>query len=199
VNISTTVYLLRLFVFFLIATASESLAQTTRSLEKKNPTFYIFSFSANEARGAIEKGFSGLPGYRYMRLEQLSGKKLQYFLEEKKSVKVASEGDYYLRYSNAIGSSEIYFDKKKRPLSYYAEFLLHLSSVDGGTKVEIITIRPRVVTGQSLLPKLPHFARVEKTKPVEPSTIEEYEILLKIGTSLGVSGRVPPDEPCSGV
>jgi hypothetical protein len=54
--------------------------------------------------------------------------------------------------------------------------------------VTVKTIDPRIITGQAFLPTPPHFVRKTKTIDVEPSTIEEFSILLEIGKLLGETG-----------
>ena len=70
-------------------------------------------------------------------------------------------------------------------LKYDASFHLHINKIDEGhTELIIKTIKPRVITGKEFWPSFPHFSRDYKYHDVELSTIEEYEILYKIGQSI---------------
>jgi hypothetical protein len=100
--------------------------------------------------------------------------------------------DFCLESINYIGKSKIYFAKGRGFLDYQAWFYLHLESIDNKhTKVRISTFKPEVVVGRKVLPGPPHFVRRDKTLTVEPSTIEEYEILLEIGNLVGEK-KMPP-------
>ena len=77
-------------------------------------------------------------------------------------------------------------------LDYEAWFYLHLESIDEThTKLTITTFEPMLIVGRDLLPSPPHFGRGYKKMTVEPSTIEEYEILLKIGNLVGEKDMPP--------
>lgn len=156
-----------------------------------NPTSYTFEFNLQQVSEFIKKEFLNRPGYRYMQLEYF-GQDVLSSSAKKLFENKSNQNDFYLHYSSAIGKSKIYFNKKGEPLDYYAEFHLHLTVIDSiNTKVEIFTTDPRVVVGRDLFPSLPHLVRMDKTKSVPPSTIEEYEILLKIGKGLGVKEKMP--------
>jgi hypothetical protein len=99
--------------------------------------------------------------------------------------------------AHPFGRSKVYF-KNGLPLLYFADFHIHLTATSASkTRIEIFTNNPWVSAGldeSSLLG--PAYIAVD----VKPTTIEEYEILLKIGEQLGVKGMprlvVPgPDSP----
>lgn len=176
-------------------TTSISMGQNVHHLKVKNLTSYSFDYSSDAVRQAIEKAFGKIPGYRYMKLKVFNEDELKSYLASNKLTAELHKDDFYLTYSGSIGKSEIYFDRNNKPLDYYAEFIIHLIPNDSqNVKVEIITINSKVAVGRKLFPSLPHLVRMIKTKDVEPSTIEEYEILLKIGEALGVSGSMPKME-----
>ncbi|MFM7854985.1 MAG: hypothetical protein ACKO96_24435, partial [Flammeovirgaceae bacterium] len=154
-----------------------------------------FDFSLEAVDQAIKNAFGKMPGYRYMKLKVFNENDLKSYLANNKLTEKPRQDDFYLTYSGSIGKSEIYFDKKNKPLDYYAEFVIHLIPTDSqNVRVKIITVNSKVAVGRKLLPSFPHFVRMIKTKDVEPSTIEEYEILLKIGEALGVSESMPKIE-----
>jgi len=73
---------------------------------------------------------------------------------------------------------------------------LHIKSIDGlHSQITVTTIDSKIVIGKEMIPKPPHFVRKDKTLAVEPSTIEEYEILLEIGKLVGEKGMPPLSLP----
>lgn len=85
-----------------------------------------------------------------------------------------------------LGKSKVYFKNNGDSLDYTAWFYIHLEEIGKQkTKVKILTFDSEVITGQSLIPLPPHFGHPYKKSSVEPSTIEEYQILLKIGDIVG--------------
>jgi len=98
--------------------------------------------------------------------------------------KQGNEDDAYVYGDiSAFGESPVYF-KNGQPLIYYADFHIHLSMIEAGKiRVEITVYRSRVVTGldTSWSPHGPSLSFVQ----VPPTTIEQYQLLLAIGTELG--------------
>jgi len=82
-----------------------------------------------------------------------------------------------------LGYSNVYFLGSK-PLLYKAEFQLHFEKItDTSTQVRIITLNSKVIVGMQHISIPSH--RGFKYKSVEPTTIEEYKILLRIGKLVG--------------
>ena len=99
---------------------------------------------------------------------------------------VINKQDIFLLSDGGYWKSKIYQKKNAVFLDYRVSFYLHLENIDENhTKVSIKTIEPNVIVGNDLLPSPPHFIRNYKIMVVEPSTIEEYEILLEIGKLIG--------------
>lgn len=178
------------FAICMIASCSSKVRRIAHA--PNNPTEYCYNASLNEVKAAIVKEFLLMPGYRYMRLEY-RGKDVILSSKAEQIFKIKSnENDFYLNYSGSIGKSKIYFDKNGKALDYFVEFHLHLIPLNESyTKVEIKTIDPKVGVGRETLPSLPHLVRMIKTKSVPPSSIEEYEILLKIGKGLCLGKNMP--------
>jgi len=194
-----------LWVMLFTANCYPSSSQTMK-VAPQNPTSYTFMFNIREVRDAIMKEFLKLPGYRYMKLDYVGKDVILSETAKEIFQSKDNQNDFYLGYSGSIGESKIYFSNKMfkssgpgrakvnkgEPLDYYAEFHLHLESIDSThIRVEIFTINPRVVVGEKLLPSFPHFGSNPKIKSVQRSTIEEYEILLRIGKGLGVDDKMP--------
>jgi hypothetical protein len=113
--------------------------------------------------------------------------------------KPGNDNDAYLYGGvSPAGESQIYF-KDHRPLVYFADFHIHLTSISSRkTRVEIFTFGSRVVTGldKGWSPHGPAYIFVD----VFPTTVEEYQILLGIGDQLRVTNMPPlevpgPDDP----
>jgi hypothetical protein len=106
--------------------------------------------------------------------------------------------DIFLLSDGGYWKSRIYQKKDGEFLDYRVSFYLHLEKIDENhTKVIIKTIEPKVIVGMEFFPSPPHFVRNNKTIAVEPSTIEEYEILLEIGKIVGEKDMptlILPDE-----
>ena len=103
--------------------------------------------------------------------------------------KPGNESDAYLYNSDAPVESQVYF-KDAQPLIYYADFQIHLTAIgQHKTRVEIFTYDSNVGTGidERWSPHGPKLIRVV----VEPTTVEEYQILLRIGEKLGTKDMPP--------
>lgn len=182
------IYLLLVMFFLVCCSSTSQIIKTTPN----NPRSYVFDSNILQVKAIIKNEFLNKPGYRYMQLEYSGQDIILSSVAKKLFENESNQNDFYLHYSSSIGKSKIAFDKKENPLDYYAEFHLHLTAIDSThTKVEVFTIDPKVVVGRELLPSLPHLVRMDKTKSVPPSTIEEYEILLKIGKGLNVGDKMP--------
>lgn len=103
--------------------------------------------------------------------------------------------DIFLWSIGVYCKSKIYKEKGVF-LDYWVSFYLHIERIDQRhTKVSITTIEPKVIVGKEWFPGPPHFVRKDITISVEPSTMEEYEILLKIGNMVGQKDMPPLNLP----
>lgn len=148
---------------------------------EKNPTIFTYSYSIDRVKSTILDQFKDY-NYRKMGLyfkENFYPDSLSIFTQ------IGNENDFCLStYDDPIGKSYLYL-KNGRPLDYIASFHLHLVVIDSSqTKIEVRTLKSKVVDGLNLLPNV-HGVRSFKYQKVDPSTIEEYEILLRIGAALG--------------
>jgi len=82
--------------------------------------------------------------------------------------------------STTFGYSDVYY-KKNMPLLYdVTAFHLHFEEIDSNkTKIKIYVIDPKVAVGVEIFSIPGH--RGYRWKSVEPTSIEEYKILLRIG------------------
>lgn len=104
--------------------------------------------------------------------------------------KPGNENDAYIYGGDTpVGESQVYY-KDGQPLIYNADFHIHISSLGAHkTRVEIFTYDSSVVTGVDLSWS-PHGSSFISVK-VDPTTIEEYQILLGIGDQLGTKNMPP--------
>jgi hypothetical protein len=156
--------------------------------EKKNPVEYIFSCSKDSLHNVISKQ---LEINNLMVWDSKHGsmvlKEISHLFSQN-----GNSSDFCLESIDYIGKSKTYFATDGAHLDYRAWFYLHLEAIDkANTRIKITTIEPKVIVGRELLPTPPHFVRRDKTIAVEPSTIEEYEILLKIGDLVGEKDMPP--------
>lgn len=173
------------FIYFVSTLASCQNKVIKVEQKKKNPIEYIFSCSKDSLHNVISKQLkiSNMmlwdSQHGIMVLEEVSN-----MFSQK-----GNSSDFCLMPIYFISKSKIYFTKDGDLLDYEAWFYLHLESIEKTlTKVKITTIEPKVIVGRELLPTPPHFGRNYKKIDVQPSTIEEYEILLKIGELVGEKG-----------
>jgi hypothetical protein len=171
----------------------------TKPLAEKNPTSYVFARPVSQAREEIIKAFETENRYSKPTEEFYAsfGDTRLWFSVESREDAVFSEkifqnpvnhNDVYLHsHGEPLGPSQVYFGGGK-PLRYRAAFQLHLAALDNNTQVSVITHEPSVINGSKCCG--PH-GYVSNNVPVEPTTIEEYKILLFVGRILGAR-EMPP-------
>ena len=137
----------------------------------KNPTFYIFSNSKQEAKKAVIEALDGLKSshrssfYEYLLVEYFNG-----------DIKLLP---------NHGNPSKVYFRKNGEAYLYCTRMEIVIDSItENTTKVSINAVKPEVRIGKTLLPIIPHMQRIWKYKSVPATTVEEYDILLMIGKEL---------------
>ena len=175
-------------IILLILLFSGCWSYKSLKLETKNPTEYIFKVNSSLLKKTLINSF---PYKFYKGLELIYYPKDTFSIYFCDTVRL-NNNRIFLYNDNADElSSEVYY-KHHRKLRYYAGFLIIIDSLDSiHTKVKIKTIKSQIVVGYELLPSIPHFVRLEKTKPVPPSTIEEYELLRYIGSKIGADSMPP--------
>jgi hypothetical protein len=93
-----------------------------------------------------------------------------------------------------ISYNYVFEDTHIRPV-YCTSFKLRIKKLNTNMfKVTVYTIDPRIAIGSHISFKDPSNwgGRIATMEPAEPSTIEEYQILLGIGEALGVKDQMPP-------
>jgi hypothetical protein len=181
---------------FLFTSVMDSYSQkiTSKSLPN-NPTSYIFKIKVEEARFTLEKSyyeFGGLSLYIHDIYYRGKWKRSSWPDVARNALSGdANKNDVWMQVS--VDSSDVYFNKKGKPLGYEMECLVHFTAIDSThTKMEIKVLNAKVHVRDRLLPSPPHFENNPVYKTVKPTTIEEYKILQCMGKELGVFDRMPP-------
>jgi hypothetical protein len=149
---------------------------TTRKLAVPNPTSYVFDASVAEIHAVLKK-----------RAVRCCGKAIEFKDNALFSGSIlrspGNENDAYIHnFHDPIGASAIYF-AVGNPLPYICEFHLHITAINPrATRVVVVAQNPEVIRGLSWWGL--HGSPANIYKSVEPTTIEEYRILLELGSSL---------------
>jgi len=184
-------------VFLVITLCNSCIGFRTKHLKEKNPTSYVFHAPLTVLRDRIVKDFtkSRSEGINdLISVQEIS--KMQWIIKDVNNFKNTEKYqrvfekpenilDLYLTPANnpAVSNSKVY-KKFWKSLEYSAEFQLHMTSInEGETKIEVITNNPEVLYFGFNIFKTGH--SYVYFKEVEPTTIEEYEILLRIGNLAG--------------
>jgi hypothetical protein len=156
-----------------------------KELKVKNPTVSIFDKSLDKVKSAIEKSL-----IQYNDTGLLWQKEVDQYHYKDIFKDSLNFNDYVI--SLFSSDSKNYFSTNDTiPLKYYAEFHLHLVEIDTDrTLVQVITYHSRIVVGEETMGLVGEIGR-EIAEPVEPTSIEEYEILFRIGKELGVNRKMP--------
>jgi hypothetical protein len=165
----------------------------SKSLPSPNPTAYTFDAGVEAIHQGIrqlyEQQFRERSRYLFTPVFPGDGN----LTDEMTAVfsQPGNENDAYFSYMHdPVGVSQVY-SVGGEPAPYLADFHLHITSQEPGkTRVEVRTLRPEVLAGKTLLPRN-HMTRANIYLPVEPTTIEEYSILLKIGSIVGQADMPP--------
>lgn len=177
----------------------EYAAIEVKQLPQKNPTTYVFDASLEQVRGTIVSGNESSiwdSPFQY----ELGGVQhnLDFYVCEAKDEiclssndkqveeifsKPENKNDVYLASDGHRIPSTLYYAVGK-PLEFRADFHVHLEAKDGNkTIVTIFPVEPAVYKGYGGLGL--HGAILKKEIPVEPTTVEEYQLLRYIGSVLG--------------
>jgi hypothetical protein len=156
----------------------------SKKLKSKNPTVYVFNATIPKVRECLKgKGHFKLRDklFHVAFKEDDSPFARPIFDSEQ------NKHDAFLyNFHEPIGPSEVYF-KGNEPLLYFAHFHIHLERVGPEqTKVEAISVGSKVIHGRKF--SIHALGMINDYMDVEPTTIDEYRILLKIGSCVGQEG-----------
>ena len=167
----------------LLASCSSNKCYVAGEYIGENPIEYVFDVPESEMCKIIEFTFDFTDNNRSFDFRC-------YYVS-----KGVGYGDYTL--TPLVGMSveyisKVYVNGKGKGYPYYPFYKIYLDSVDiFKTKVRIEAHKPSIETGMTLLPVLPHFVRGYKKKPIKPTSVEEYELLLILGRELGIEQEMP--------
>lgn len=159
------------------------------TLPAKNPTSYEFGFSLARTKEGVRRGLVGTPSWH---IEFASDSSIVW--GETILRKPENAHDAYVEHMGQ-DTSRIFIWRKGRGAPYFVQHHIHLEVLaENRTRVDVIAVNPRITIGARFpyyLPYVPSVPDAAITRKVPPSTIEEYEILLKIGRALGVEQEMP--------
>jgi hypothetical protein len=161
-------------------------------LEKPNPVSYSYNFSIGKIKEAIAYEFVPEKDTLIPEFYLKGGTKIKFspthYLDKLEDTLELHPLNDYLR-------SKIFTYEDGEVIPYHVVFKLILKSLgDELTKIEVKTINPWIITeNKGFSAKfLGCFVDVSpKVRVVEPSTIEEYQILMRIGKRLGIEKLMP--------
>jgi hypothetical protein len=172
-------------VFFLIVAAwpgfilLKGLTFSKRTLERPNPTSYVFSAPIDRVRSAIDAAFCLI----------VPGKQWGYWVPTGLDVHGSNETEYDLM-QRGFAESDVYHWGPTK-LGYWADFKLFLTPVsDAKTQVYVQTSGSMVRLGPTFAAHGGNYL-----EPVPPTSIEQYRIPLKIGSALGEPAMPPLSPP----
>lgn len=192
-------YLALLLLGFCISCSSGIHEIKTKSLNEKNPTSYEFARPMSEVRRTVISAFDTAKRNPLTEEFHSSFSRTSFFfvVESKEDPsfskhifgKPENSNDLYLHsYGEPISFSAVYFGGGQ-PLKYRATFQLHLTApTENSTRVTVIPHNPTVINGSKCCGL---HGYVSNEVPVEPTTIEEYKILLFMGRLFGAQDMPP--------
>jgi hypothetical protein len=150
-------------------------------MDKKNPTSYIFPTSIQKIHEILKKNYFG--GDHILDFASDSS---HWSWGEAFLTKPGNENDACLFQTN---TSKVYFSKDDTVYQTVMS-LIHITKIESNTtKVEIFTDESSINIEYNPYPQAFHAGI--SSKKVPPTTIEEYEILLKIGEELHMAYKMP--------
>jgi len=159
----------------------------TRALTALNPTSYVFHASVGEVHGAVEQLYTQQFSRRPLNAFSIVRADDELLTDEQRRAlaRPGGEDDLYLAYMHSpMGLSNVYFAGGE-PAPYIADFDLQIASVDDErTRVVVHALDAQVIAGKTWLPRH-HMTRANIYVSVQPTTVEEYRLLLGIGEILG--------------
>jgi hypothetical protein len=161
--------------------------------EVHNPTSYVFPASVQDIRYCFRRFRIYYPPLeirgRWLAAEfktSFNQSSQKWFFPES-----ANEMDIKLdSLTNPLGLSDSYVDASGKGLPYNADFFVHLfPKGTKHTRVVINTYKPSVILGSEF--SFGHAWERYVYVDVKPTTIEEYMILLQLGSCLGIKDMPP--------
>src|SRR5437868_4339605 len=190
-------------------------AQTIKSkaMPQKNPTSFVFNFSIHTLKDSIisfftpknQSGDKDLEKIFYMMADPSHKIYIPFAAETNRNARFGKEyfmnnsdsNDIYLHPIIDSWPSQIYYKGNYKALDFRCAFIIKFNQIgDFSTELCIEDFRPRVLTGET--EGISCHGPIAKETKVQPTTIEEYTILLVIAKKLGVKSMpalITPDSP----
>ena len=172
-------YLIIITVIF-FNTSCSSVRHVTGEYVGDNPIEYVFDVPESEMREIIEVAFDFYrrkirTDFKFYDLYREHHKEHDYILWNRFNYyRYVYEGYHYV--------SKVYFDRKGKGYNYCPFYIIFVNSVDiSKTKVRIEAIEPKIRKSNKRL----------RYKPVNPTSVEEYELLLILGKEIGIEKEMP--------
>ncbi len=177
-------YIYLYFIYICLCSCQNKEEVQKLSMEGVNPINYCFNNNKEEVKEAINYLFSD---YRHdgMGLYKFGDTTGESAVDSLLLLPSNIDSRFIVPFG-PIGNSKVYLASNGDSLKYFIDcYEIEIDSIGAGrTDVSIITHGANIIYAYECLPSLPNFNRKAKYKSVEPSSIEEYEILLKIGKFL---------------
>jgi hypothetical protein len=161
-----------------------------RTLPQSNPTQYDFGASVEAVHEAVDTLYIEQFDERPLNSFSIAKADDELLTDEQRKRFMGPGGadDRYLWFMHEpMSLSPVYFFGGE-PAPYIADLYLKIEALeDQLTRVSVEALDAHVLAGKTLLPRH-EFSRANIYLPVSSTTVEEYQLLLRIGEILGQSG-----------
>jgi hypothetical protein len=184
----TIIGVLLVIILLYICNSRDPIKYTKLKLPERNPTEYIFPVSIDTIEKVIKTEINVYKAYRASTVTA----QIKYYYGVDTIFKNPSNIHDVIYWHCFIDSSKVYYNSDE-PVMFIAHFHIHLISLnDTSTKVIVNTIdtglyKPTFLGSMGMV----HGKYAYHFIPVEPTSVEEYEILLAIGEKLRLKNKMP--------
>jgi hypothetical protein len=161
---------------------------TVKLLPAPNPTSYVFDRTIDQVDTALANYRDDSLGPLYMADNPVLPDEVAVFSNP------ANQHDAYLDSGDANGTtSAVYFSPNGQPFPYGKGMHIHVTKIDAGkTKVEVFIHKPWLYIGERTRYVFPLGTHQRSIFiKVQPTTVEEYSLLRKLGAALNVTDMPP--------
>jgi hypothetical protein len=161
---------------------------TVKLLPAPNPTSFIFDRTIEQVDAALANYRDDSLGPLYMADNPVSPDEVAIFANPD------NQHDAYLDSGDAnAANSAVYFFSNGQLCPYGKGLHIHVSKIDAGrTKVEVFTHKPWIFAGERIRYVFPLGVHDRSIFiKVQPTTVEEYSLLRKLGAAMNVTDMPP--------
>jgi hypothetical protein len=157
-------------------------------MSKKNPTEYEYPFSISVVKNVSRSIL--YPFYLYGTYSDID----EFYSPVARHIFSDPVNKNDILIEESMIDSSLYYYNPEEAVTYRASFHLHFISInDTLTRIQVKTLNPylfrnNVFAGMGCV----HGELTGVTEKVEPTTIEEYQLLLRIGEKLQMNTKMPP-------